>query len=170
MVAPSTKSALGRLAREHIVGDRGNIVLNQESDTADAAGIKPQRIFLYAHWDGYRLPRTLQEALIKASDEGSQYPQSRWGDESYLGRIIFQQMINDADGITGYGISTYQGDGEHPLLVVDSDKQTVHLEALFSDDRAVTHGPWTFEQYVAMDLCPNDDDYETWNTLTGGAE
>lgn len=141
------------------MGDRANIVLNQASDNADKAGTKCQRIYLYTHWGGYELPITLQKALER---------RARWNDESYLCRIIFQQLLNGDTGTTGYGISTYPTDGGYHLLVVDSDKQTVHLEKAFSDDRVVTHGPWTFEQYVGLDL--ESDDYSAWGILTGNTE
>lgn len=148
------------------MGDRANIVLNQNSDEADKAGTKPQRIFFYTHGDGYELPIVLKRALVTAKGDPSGYPSSRWKDESYLGRIIFCEMTKDAHAeTTGYGISTYHTDGGYDLLVVDSDKQTVHLEKAFSDDRVVTHGPWTFEQYVSLDL--EEEDRSAWNILRG---
>ena len=148
------------------MGDRANIVMNQDSDAADKAGTKTQRIYFYTHGDGSELPLILQKGLVKAYANGDKYPQSRWDDESYLGRIIFSEMTKDAySDTTGYGISTYHTDGGYHLLVVDSDKQTVHLEKAFSDDRVVTHGPWAFEQYVGLKL---DDD--PWGTLTGETE
>ena len=150
------------------MGDRANIVMNQHSDAAEKAGTKPQRIYFYTHGNGFELPVVLQRALVTAKGSPSGYPSSRWRDESYLGRIIFSEMTKDAySATTGYGISTYHTDGGYHLLVVDSDKQTVHLEKAFSDDRVVTHGPWTFEQYIAMNL--EEDNRSAWKILRGEA-
>lgn len=139
------------------MGDRANIVMNQRSAYAEKQGQKPQRLFFYTHGDGWELPTVLQEAL-KVARAGS-----RLEDEQYLARIVFCQMVKDAySETTGYGNSTTQGDGGYDLLVVDSDKLTVHLEKDDSDDRVVTHGPWTFEQYIDIDLGDN-----AWGTLRG---
>lgn len=93
------------------MGDRGNIVVEQSDGS---------RIFLYAHWDGSELPGILQRALKK---------RWRWSDEAYLTRIIFSEMIKDSVmAETGYGISTYLIDNQHPLLVVNCDKDRVSRE------------------------------------------
>ena len=67
----------------------------------------------------------------------------RWDDESYLSRMIFSAMIAGVEkDSTGYGISTYEIDNEHPLIHVNMGKQTVSIGKY----------TWTFEEYIADDL------------------
>lgn len=57
-------------------------------------------IYLYTHWGGSTIHETLARALGRGAD--------RIGDESYLARIIFSEMIQgDILGTTGYGIAPY---------------------------------------------------------------
>lgn len=112
------------------MGDRGNIAMKQSGDNG--------KIFFYTHYDGDYLPRILQAALIRGKD--------RWDDEPYLGRIIFCELVkDDILGDTGYGISTYQTDNEHPILYVDSSKQTVQC----GNDSKFT---WTFKEFIELDI------------------
>lgn len=91
------------------MGDRANIQIVEEQ-----GGV----LFLYTHWSGHELPQTLASAL----DRG----RSRWDDEAYLSRIIFSELIkDDVEGETGYGLSTYRGDDNHPDLIVDCKTKTV---------------------------------------------
>lgn len=90
------------------MGDRRNVRIEEESGG---------QIFLYTHWDGSDLPDIVASAL----DRG----RGRWGDEAYLTRIIFSEMIKgDVEGETGYGISTYQCDENHPDVVINMANQT----------------------------------------------
>lgn len=89
------------------MGDRANIRLVDQGD-----------IYLYTHWDGYKLEETLAEAL----DRGV----NRWDDPSYLNRIIFSEMIKDeVEDETGFGISTYKVDGNYPDLVLNHHERTI---------------------------------------------
>ena len=86
------------------MGDRGNIVLMYPE--------RDEGIFLYTHWAGSDLERTLAMALERGH--------SRWGDPDYLARVIFCEMIRgDVTGLTGYGIGLAPSDNGHPYLVVD---------------------------------------------------
>ena len=90
------------------MGDRGNICVVDRED----------KIYLYSHWSGKYLPKTLQDALKRGRD--------RWTDAPYLTRIIFCEMIKDeVMETTGYGISAYLTDWNYPTIFVDVDKQTV---------------------------------------------
>lgn len=90
------------------MGDRANIQV-KEGDSS---------VFLYTHWDGHKLPSILHRALSR---------RARWNDGPYLSRIIFSEMIRDnIDEDTGYGIWSSEMDNEHPVLVVDIDKQEVN--------------------------------------------
>jgi hypothetical protein len=94
------------------MGDRGNIVMEQEDGN---------RIYFYSHWGGSDLPHVVQEALNRGQD--------RWDDEAYLARIIFCELVRGNEpSTTGYGISTYECDNEHPHVVVNSSKQTVTID------------------------------------------
>lgn len=111
------------------MGDRGNIAIVQHpnfSDPTKDRGI----IFFYGHWSGYRLEQSLTHALEHGRD--------RWGDESYMGRIIFCQFVAGDLADVGtearlaavldtisFGISTYLTDNEYPILVVDDRQQKV---------------------------------------------
>jgi hypothetical protein len=107
------------------MGDRGNIKsVSRET---------PEGIYFYSHWGGTELPLLLQSALERGK--------SRWGDEQYLNRIIFCEMIEkDTKGLTGFGISTYECDNEHAIITVHNDDQTVS----FNDST------WPFSEYIEL--------------------
>ncbi len=94
------------------MGDRGNIVIDYG---------KKRRIYFYTHWNGSSIKEILKGALLRGKE--------RWDDPSYLARIIFCELIGeDQEGVTGYGISPYLTDNEHPLLIVDVRNKLVWLE------------------------------------------
>ena len=65
---------------------------------------RDSKVFLYSHWDGYKIDLILKNALIRG--------ESRWDDPPYLTRIIFCEMIRgDVMGVIGYGISSVDQDG-----------------------------------------------------------
>lgn len=106
------------------MGDRANIELVYSDDS---------RIFLYTHWQGSELPEILRNALIRG--------RNRWGDDSYLARIIFSEMIKDEVlEETDYGLSPFSaGDAEHDVIVVNLPNQTVYTKEW---------GTGSFEDYV----------------------
>ena len=113
------------------MGDRANVNVKASEDD--------KGVFLYTHWSGTELPVILKRALAK---------RWRWGDDQYLARIIFDEMIGDRQGNeTGYGISSYCGDGNSRVLVVDTKSQSVSF-----DDKS-----WTFEEYIST-----PDDFKVW--------
>ncbi len=80
------------------MGNRGNIKIEQ-SDGA---------LFLYTHWGGSDLCVTLATALDKG--------RSRWTDESYHTRIIFNELQGDDRGTTGFGIAVgHAPDNQHEI-------------------------------------------------------
>ena len=78
-----------------------------------------ESVVLYSHWDGYRGPEILANALERGK--------ARQDDAPYLTRIIFCEMIrDDIDGETGYGIWASDQDGY--TITVDVGAQTVILD------------------------------------------
>lgn len=97
------------------MGDRGNIAIQYE-------GNKAKRVYFYTHWKGSDMSKIVAAALERGK--------GRWGDDSYLARVIFCELVkDDVEGETGYGISLDAGDNEHPFLVVDLESQTVFQES-----------------------------------------
>lgn len=125
------------------MGDRANVVIKQ-SDGA--------RLYLYTHWGGSELPADLARALAK---------EWRWDDESYLARIILEEMIPESSRgrETGFGIATSPPDNEHPFLVVDCATKTVTIE----DD--ARDGFPSFADYAKK--YPNDEGCRETSALIG---
>ncbi len=116
------------------MGDRANVKVVDGDST----------LFLYTHWGASDLPETLQTALAR---------RQRWNDGAYLTRIIFQEMVGDDTGETGFGISSTIGDGDDRVLTVDVDKQTV---TIFSQYAAINKTV-SFQEFVG--LSPGDRDW-----------
>ena len=119
------------------MGDRGNIKLKYG---------RGGPVYLYTHWRGYDLPEIVQSALKRGQD--------RWGDESYLARIIFDELVDEPrTELTGFGISTEIEDNEHDVIVVDLDNNKVSFE---TEDGDPANSPrsktYTFSNYVELDL------------------
>lgn len=102
------------------MGIRGNIKCVADGHT----------IYFYTHWRGSDLPNLLRTALVKGK--------SRWSDGPYLNRVIFQTMIGDDKGETGFAIWGNVCDNENPIVTVDHDAETVE----------VSGKTWTFAEYV----------------------
>lgn len=131
------------------MGDRGNIYIKQHnSELVGESGI-----YLYSHWGGCAMNRTLQTALGH---------KKRWDDESYLTRLIFCEMIKDEDygEDVGFGISTYPGDNEHPLLAVDCKKQTISMQKFPYVASETPMKIWTFEEYLKDDFSRDGEPFE----------
>lgn len=93
------------------MGDRGNIVIQEEPG---------ERVYLYTHWSGAETPGVARLALSK---------HWRWDDAAYLARIVFDVMLKDQhDEETGFGISSTQGDDNHPNVLLDVRTQRVWFE------------------------------------------
>ena len=112
------------------MGDRANILVKENDDDGG--------VYLYSHWTGSNLPLVLRDALKK---------HWRWDDCPYLTRIIFDEMTREDHGETGFGISSFCGDGDDRVLVVNCEKQTVTFN----------NKVWGFEKYVSL----SDPELET---------
>lgn len=92
------------------MGDRANIVVKSDYGS----------VCLYSHWGGSELPEVLRSALKRGKD--------RLGDEQYLARIIFCEMVQgDVLGNTGFGITAVPYDGDDRIILVDVRDQTVSI-------------------------------------------
>ena len=116
------------------MGDRSNIVVVQPDNN---------RIFLYGHWMGDDNYRVAGQVLSR---------QERWNDAPYLARMLFSLMTShDPNSDTGFGISTTMCDNEYPIVVIDPQNQSVHLEQYIWGDggKFETITPHvTFEEFV----------------------
>lgn len=122
------------------MGDRANIVvrMNQWENQPE--------VYLYTHWDGHSLWKTLQTALAK---------RWRWDDESYLTRIIFCEMVKGSEeGETGYGIRTgHPPDNSYPYLVVDvKEKRVLVTSGAYVVD--FEEKSFTFDEYLELSEDP----------------
>ena len=118
------------------MGDRGNVCI-LEYPREDQ---EQQAVYLYTHWSGEDLPRTVQLALKR---------KQRWDDNAYLARIIFCEMIKGCEGDeAGFGISTGICDNEHPIVVVDPNKQVIG----FADEGEPTkpYISWPFQEFIKL--------------------
>ncbi len=126
------------------MGDRANIVIDMPEEYKE--GAVNHSLYLYTHWGGSELPQTLQASL--ASDRA----RARWGDESYLARIIFADLTAGYEKEeTGFGISLRPPDNSYPYLRVDGDKRTVTVD--FDPVREYYDQPnktYTFEEFIAL--------------------
>jgi hypothetical protein len=145
------------------MGDRANVFVINRGTLEDPK----EGVWLYSHWGGHGLPATLQVALERGK--------GRWGDTPYLTRILFCDLIRgDCDGLTGYGISTYITDNEHPVLVVDCERQRVGVAPSPSYEERGRNGAyvprpartWTFREFCVLTLKPDDSP----RALLGGDE
>ena len=85
---------------------------------------KPHSVFLYTHlWSG-----TILQDTIKGMIKGK----LRWEDPTYLTRILFDSLIKDDDGTTGYGIWTFQAGDIEKLVIFDIENQEVKYSRSFS--------------------------------------
>jgi hypothetical protein len=126
------------------MGDRGNIVVL--SDHIEE-GKERQAVYLYTHWGGSEIQLYLKAALSR---------RKRWDDAPYLARIIFQQMIGNDDGETGFGIQTYLGDNEYSPLVVDTNAQKIWTA---DENNLMTPlHEWTFDEFIASDFSEGEDE------------
>ena len=99
------------------MGDRAQVKIVDYGDTA---------VYLYTHWDGYRLADTVKQALAR---------RERWRDAEYLARIVFCEMVKgDTFGTTGFGIGTEQHMDVTKVITLDTNKCEITLQDYDKDD------------------------------------
>ena len=86
------------------MGARGNIQIDQDAMSQE----KPDSLFLYTHWAGGHICEILAAGLEKG--------RSRWNDDAYMTRIIFNELQDDDRDLTGFGIQVgYAPDNEYEI-------------------------------------------------------
>ena len=98
--------------------------------------IKDTGVYLYTHWESYKLQETVTKAIAK---------KWRWDDPVYLARIIFDEMLEGQHGNeTGFGISTRQQSDINLLITVNCEEQTVRVgdkvEFSFRELKEISNG------------------------------
>jgi hypothetical protein len=103
------------------------------------------RVYLYTHKRGLETFAILRAALTRGK--------SKWTDEQYLSRVIFCDLVNgtDLDKTGDFGISSFLGDNELPIFVLDIVNQRVMLE----EGRCLATCPcvgqvWTFKEFTML--------------------
>jgi hypothetical protein len=138
------------------MGDRANVyIIDRGTLEEPEAGV-----WLYTHWGGGSLPVVLQRALAHRDS---------WDDPSYLARIIFCEMVQGRDILSGgFGISSSFGDNERPILIVDCDSERVGIATprWEADESYIPTcvKAWDFEEFCSLDLQGN-----AWAALKAGA-
>jgi len=106
------------------MGDRGQVRLVSEGSPD---------IYLYTHWGATELPEVVANALARGK--------GRWGDDEYLNRIIFTEMIkDDVMSETGFGIGTAEHGDVWRVVTVNHDSKTVEVTQF--------EKTWSFDDYV----------------------
>ncbi len=110
------------------MGDRANVeIKDKDSDSV---------VYLYTHWDGTELPKTVQKALAR---------KLRWDDSYYLARIVFCEMIKGRiKSETGFGISSVVGDGDDRIITLENCEVRINdgLSYTFKDYLNLKNPSW----------------------------
>lgn len=127
------------------MGNRGNIFVVQDTKQLMSDG-GVCGIYLYTHWHGDRWPDLLRLALDRPT------ARNRWGDPSFLTRILVNELYDDlGKSETGGGISAQLEDTDHDIIVLECDAERVHF-AEPGDERFESrwYGTQTFDEFTAQ--------------------
>ena len=107
------------------MGDRANVKIVEEGSPGYSS-----TVYLYTHWNGTELPKTVQTALAR---------RERWDDPYYLARIVFCEMVKGQEReATGFGISSVVGDGTERIIMLEDKTVTLNDKT------------YTFEEYLKL--------------------
>lgn len=118
------------------MGDRANIILT------DKIGDETGRVYLYTHWNGYRIEKIAAQGLAEAAKAG------RADDAQYGGRIITDVFLK-AHALSphlGAGVSGLIGDGDGHTVEIDFSTGTVDYEEPETGNRRLV----TFAVFVSL--------------------
>ena len=113
------------------MGDRGVI---------ECVEVNGDSIYLYTHWTASLLPQAVAAGLQRGSD--------RWGDESYLTRILFDTLTGLEGSTTGYGIATWCPEDAWRKVVVNHKEQTVQVFEDSNNGWVSENDPLSFAEFV----------------------
>jgi hypothetical protein len=114
------------------MGDRGVI------ECVEAQGGK---VYLYTHWQATELPFLVAQGLSKG--------RFRWDDESYLNRILFDNLTGYTGGETGFGIATWcPGDAWRKVVVNHAEQTAQIFEGEESTGWTAQSEPLPFEGFI----------------------
>jgi hypothetical protein len=103
------------------------------------------KLYLYTAEFGH-----LTFGVLKAALEAGR---KHWGDEQFLTRVIFCSFLkpDDLTKTTSYGISTFLGENELPVFVIDVANRRVLMEegAMFVTCPCVGFS-WGFEDFLKL--------------------
>jgi hypothetical protein len=92
------------------MGERQNIVVVDGED----------EVYLYTHWKGGDQVLDIVQKVLKRGE--------CLRDNTYLARILFQELVGSDKSDSGYGISSRQQDFNYPNVVLDVPSQMVRFE------------------------------------------
>jgi len=136
-----------------LLGDRGQVHI-----IGQAWGDNPpSHVWFYTHWGCHELIDTVRRGMIKAKGGerettwGVIPESSRWDDDEYFARAIFQEMVGDHDGLTGYGIfggeNGQHGDVYRTVTINVPEKTVrVYTDSSYTKDKLRFEG--SFEDFV----------------------
>lgn len=128
------------------MGDRGNIKIKEGEHS----------IYIYTHWNGYRMHKLLQEGLRLAREA------ERLDHTSYANRILINHISSSMRcSETGMGVSSERMDNERHVIEWDTEEGKVNLlskNGFFEDDwpRKVLNS-FTVEEFLGLDLTLVDE-------------
>jgi len=106
-------------------------------------------IYLYTHKRGFDTFEILRNAIVRGVE--------RIQDEQYFTRVIFSEMIKDTNlnDVNDYGISTFVGENDIPIFVVDIKNCRILME----EGRYLATCPclgffWSYQQFLELKQDP----------------
>lgn len=123
------------------MGDRGVIEVK--------GGSNEPSIYFYTHWQAYRLPALVASGLNSGT--------GRWSDESYLNRILFDNLTGLSGGETGFGIACWCPEDAYRKVFIDHEGQTAQvLERGVGDEWVELEPPLSFDDFIEKFLGSDD--------------
>lgn len=122
------------------MGDRAQVRIidyagNDCPDVHETGGV-----YLYTHWHGYQLQHVVARAL--------EFGRSRWRDDEYLARIVFEEMLKlNPNSTTGFGIGTHKHSDIELLITLNCRTTVATVEYVYEPHHA-KNGKYTFEEFI----------------------
>ena len=130
------------------MGCRGTIEVWENGGAPRSA---EQPVVFYTHWGAREMLHDLKQVLKR---------KVRWGDPSYLCRMIFSEMIrDDVEGETGFGIQTRNVGDAEVEIVIDMSRKEVIYKSLYRDKNGLDDDtlPLIRERYTFEELINSEE-------------